>query len=207
IVKQQLERSAGVGEIQINGGLSRTINVWTDAKKLAAYHLPITAVRDAIIEQNSEVPGGNVTGTEKERNLRTMGRFTTAAQFNDMVIRTVNGTPIRVKDVGRAEDGTREQRSISRLDGVPTVSLEVRRQSGANTVEVIEGIKKKLDAVAAQMPPGVTLNIIRDQSRYIYAAQHEINVHLILGSILASLVVLVFMRSWRSTIIAGVAIP
>ena len=95
----------------------------------------------------------------------------------------------------------------ARLNGVPTVTLEVRRQSGANTVAVIEAVKQNLHKVAAQLPPDVKLEVIRDQSRYIYAALHEINVHLILGSILACLVVLAFMRNWRSTIIAGIAIP
>jgi hydrophobic/amphiphilic exporter-1 (mainly G- bacteria), HAE1 family len=115
--------------------------------------------------------------------------------------------PVRVRDVGYAEDGTKEQRSAARLNGVPTVILEVRRQSGENTVAVIEGVKARLRQVQAQVPPDVKLEIIRDQSRYIYAALHEINIHLILGSILASLVVLAFMRSWRSTFIAAVAIP
>src|SRR5439155_22501508 len=123
---------------------------WVDADKLAAYQLPITRVRDAIVQQNAEIPGGNVSGALKERSLRTMGRFTDARQFNDMVIDTVNGVPVRLKDVGRAEDGGREQRSIARLNGETTVSLEIRRQTGANTIEVIEGIKAKLDAVRAQ---------------------------------------------------------
>src|SRR5688572_859253 len=207
VAKVQLERSAGVGEIEIDGGLERTINIWVNSAKLASYNLPITTVREAIVQQNAEVPGGNVTGPLQEKNLRTMGRFTTAQQFNDMVVARVNGTPIRIKDIGRAEDGTKEQRSVSRLNGEPTVSLEIRRQTGANTIEVIEGIKARLDNVRAQMPPGVKLEVIRDQSAYIYAAQHEINVHLVLGAILACLVVLAYMRSWRTTIIAGVAIP
>jgi HAE1 family hydrophobic/amphiphilic exporter-1 len=112
-----------------------------------------------------------------------------------------------VRDVGWAEDGTKEQRSISRLNGVPTVSLEVRRQSGANTVAVIEGVKAKIAEVQAQLPGDIKLEIIRDQSRYIYEALHEINRHLIIGSILACLVVLAFMRNWRATIIAAIAIP
>src|SRR5204863_6933403 len=95
----------------------------------------------------------------------------------------------------------------ARLNGVPTVVLEIRRQSGENTVAVIDGIKQKLALLSAQIPGDVKLEIIRDQSRYIHAALHEINLHLVLGSILASLVVLAFMRSWRSTLIAAVAIP
>ncbi len=207
LVRLQLERCKGVGAVWINGGLDRTINVWVDAHKLAAYQLPITAVRDALIRQNSDVPGGFVTGPVHEQTLRTMGRFTDSDGFNNMVVKTVNGAPIRVRDIGYAEDGTREQRSISRLNGVPTVSLEVRRQSKANTVEVIEAVKSALGNIVAQLPPDVTLHILRDQSRYIYSALHEINVHLVLGSFFASVVVLLFMRSWRSTIIAAVAIP
>src|SRR5688572_28071265 len=207
IVKVQLERSTGVGEIELDGDTERTINVWVDADQLAAYQIPITRVRDAVVAQNAEVPGGNVTGRQNEQQLRTLGRLTDAAAFNDIVISTVNGAPIRVRDVGRAEDGVREQRSASRLNGKPTVSLEVRRQSGANTVEVIDGIKAQLDRVRDQLPAGVKLEIIRDQSHYIHAALHEIKVHLVLGAVLASLVVLAFMRNWRSTVIAAIAIP
>ena len=207
IVKVQLERSVGVGEVRIVGGLERSINIWVDADRLAAYQLPITAVRDALVRQNADTPGGNVTTGVQEQTLRTMGRLVDPRAFNELVITTRNGAPIRVRDIGRAEDGTKEQRSVARLNGVPTVTLEIRRQSGANSIEVIEAIKAKLDAVVAQLPSDAKLQVIRDQSRYIYAALHEINLHLILGSLLACVVVLAFMRSWRSTIIAGVAIP
>ncbi|HSS47706.1 MAG TPA: efflux RND transporter permease subunit [Thermoanaerobaculia bacterium] len=164
-------------------------------------------MRDALVRQNSEAPGGNVTSGGREQTLRTMGRFESSADFNDLVVATLRGQPVRVRDLGAAEDGTKEQRTLARLDGVPTVTLEVLRQSGANTVEVIEGAKEALARVQAQLPPDLKIEIVRDQSRYIYAALHEINLHLILGSILASLVVLAFMRSWRSTVIAAVAIP
>src|SRR5262249_729505 len=119
----------------------------------------------------------------------------------------LSGVGVRGGDIGYAEDGTREQRSAARLNGVPTVIMEIRRQSGENTVAVIEGVKAKLARMRGIVPPDVKLEVIRDQSRYIYAALHEINLHLVLGSILASLVVLAFLRSWRSTFIAAVAIP
>jgi multidrug efflux pump subunit AcrB len=207
MVKPRLERSSGVGEVSIVGGLERAINVWIDANRLAAYRLPITAVRDALVRQNIDVPGGNVTAGAREQTLRTMGRIADPRAFNDLVIATLHGTPIRVRDVGWVEDGTKEQRSTSRLNGVPTVTLEVRRQSGASTIAVIEAVKANLPRVMAQLPADVQLAVIQDQSRYIYAALHEIDVHLILGSILACLVVLAFMRNWRSTLIAAVAIP
>ena len=207
VVKVQLERSVGVGEVRLVGGLERAINIWVDADRLAAYQIPITAVRDAIRRQNADIPGGNVTGGAREEVLRTMGRITDPKAFDDLVIATVNGSSIRVRDIGRAEDGTKEQRSLARLNGVPTVQLQVRRQSGANTIAVIESVKQNLARVTEQLPADVKTEIILDQSRYIYAALHEINVHLILGSILATLVVLAFMRNWRSTVIAAVAIP
>ncbi len=207
IVKVQVERSAGVGEVRMVGGLLRAINIWIDADRLAAYQIPITAVRDAIARQNSDLPGGNVTRAGREESLRTLGRMPDSRAFEELVVATVNGAPIRIRDLGHAEDGTKEQRSLARLNGVPTVTLEVRRQSGENTVAVIDGVKKALARVQPQLPPDVKLEVIRDQSRYIHTALHEINVHLVLGSILACLVVLAFMRSWRSTIIAGIAIP
>ena len=206
-VRVQLERVSGVGEVQVVGGLDRAINVWIDADRLAAYQISISTIREALARQNTDVPGGNVTTGKEELILRTMGRFTDPRQFEDLVIANVNGVPVRLRDVGRVEDGTKEQRSLARLNGTPTVTLDIRRQSGANTVEVIKGIKDSLPRVAAQLPQDVKLEVIRDQSRYIEAALREIQTHLVLGSILASLVVLLFMRSWRSTLIAAVAIP
>src|SRR5438552_5617981 len=207
IARPLLERSTGVGEVRIVGGLPRSINVWVDADRLASYQLPITSVRDALVRQNADLPGGNVTSGLNEASLRTMGRMPDPKAFNDLVVANLAGSPVRVRDLGYAEDGTKEQRSAARLNGVPTVILEIRRQSGENTVAVIEGVKKSLARLAAHVPPDVKLEIIRDQSKYIYAALHEISLHLVLGSILASLVVLAFMRSWRSTFIAAVAIP
>jgi hydrophobic/amphiphilic exporter-1 (mainly G- bacteria), HAE1 family len=207
VVKLRIERSSGVGEVRIEGGLERTINIWIDADRLAAYRLPITAVRDALVRQNADAPGGNVTGRTQEYSLRTLGRLADAEAFDELVVATVGGAPVRIRDLGHAEDGTREQRSISRLNGRPTVILEVRRQSGANTVAAIESTKANLAQAMATLPGGVQVDVLQDQSAYIYAALHEINVHLVLGSILASLVVLAFMRSWASTAIAAVAIP
>ncbi|WP_437736961.1 efflux RND transporter permease subunit [Sorangium sp. So ce1335] len=207
LVRVQLERSSGVGEVRVVGGQERAIKIWLDADRLAAYGLPVTAVREAIAQQNANIPAGNVTGKEEERTLRTMGRLGNAGDFNNLVVASVDGRPIRVRDIGRAEDGTYEQRSLARLDGKPTVVLDVVRQSGANTVAVIEAVKANVAKLSDQLPADVKLEVIRDQSGYIYTALHEINVHLVLGSFLACAVVLLFMRSWRSTIIAGVAIP
>jgi HAE1 family hydrophobic/amphiphilic exporter-1 len=207
VVKVQLERASGVGEIELAGDTRRAINVRVSAERLAAYQIPITEVRAALQRQNADVPGGNVTTRERELVLRTVGRVADAEVFNNLVIAQRGGAPVRIRDIGYAEDGTKEQRTTARLNGQSAVLLEVRRQTGANTVAVIEDIKKRLPAVTAQLPADVRLEILRDQSRYIYEALHEINLHLVLGSILASLVVFAFMRNWRATLIAAVAIP
>lgn len=207
IVKVQFERAGGVGEVDVVGGLDRAINVWIDAERLAAYKIPITAVYDALQRQNSDVPGGNVETGRRELVLRTLGRYTVPRDMEELVVANINGAPVKIRDIGHIEDGTKEQRSVARLNGVPTVTLEVQRQSGSNTVEVINNIKTELERVKPQLPPDIKMEVIRDQSRYIDSALHEITRHLILGSILASLVVLLFMRSWRSTLIAAIAIP
>jgi HAE1 family hydrophobic/amphiphilic exporter-1 len=206
-VKVDLERANGIGEVFVNGGPSRAINIWIDSDRLAAYRLPITQVRSALIRQNADVPGGNVDQGRRELTLRTMGRLIDPRDFNDVVVTTINNAPVRIRDIGYAEDGTKEQRSLARLNGVPSVTLGIIRQSGANTVAVIDEVKAKLDRLQQQLPSDVKIEIIQDQSRYIRNALHEINVHLVLGSLLACLVVLLFMRSWRSTVIAGIAIP
>jgi HAE1 family hydrophobic/amphiphilic exporter-1 len=206
-VRPFLERVSGVGDVTVDGGLERAIDVRIDVDRLAAYRIPITSVRTALQRQNAEIPGGNVDAGRREISLRTLGRFDDARAFQNLVVANVNGSPVKLRDIGTVEDGTKEQRSVSRLDGVPTVSLEVRRQSGANTIALIDGIKESLRRVQVVLPADVKLLVIQDQSVYIENALHEINVHLILGSILASLVVLAFMRNARATLIAAIAIP
>ncbi|MFV0442726.1 MAG: efflux RND transporter permease subunit [Planctomycetaceae bacterium] len=206
-VKNVIESANGVGEVTISGAADRAVRVDVDADRLAAYGLSILQVRDALIRQNAEVPGGLVDERIRERSLRTLGRVPHAREFEDLVVETVNGTPIRISDLGTAIDGTKEVRTLARLNGVPAVVLQVQRQSGENTVAVIEAVKSRLDRSRELLPDDVQVSIIQDQSRYIVAALHEIEGHLISGSFLACLTVLVFMRSWRSTIIASVAIP
>ena len=206
-VQDAIESVGGVGQVGIIGGQKRAINVWFDANRLSAYRIAAVRARDAVARQNSDIPGGRVDEGFRELTLRTFGRYPDPKLFNDLVVATIGNTPIRVRDLGSAEDGHKEQRTAARYDGRDAVALEVRRQSGANTIEVIHGVRQKLPRVIEVLPPGVSLDVVQDQSRYIENAFHEVQLHLILGSILASLVVFVFMRDWRATIISGVAIP
>lgn len=206
-VKAVIESAPGVGAVSISGSADRAVQVNVDARRLAAHQLSILQVREAIERQNAEVPGGRVNEGLRERSLRTLGRFADARFFPDLVVDTVEGVPIRLGDLGEVVDGTKEVRTLARLDGTPAVVLQIQRQSGENTVKVIEAIKNRLPRCDLLLPDDLQVTIIQDQSRYIVAALHEIEWHLISGSILACLTVLFFMRSWRSTLIASVAIP
>ncbi|MEX0820496.1 MAG: efflux RND transporter permease subunit [Pirellulaceae bacterium] len=206
-VKNVVESSRGVGQVEIVGAADRAVQVNIDARRLAAHQLSILEVREALVRQNAEVPGGRMTGGMRERGLRTLGQLEHSRQFPDLVVATTNGTAVRLSDLGDVQDGTKEVRTLARLNGEPAVVLQVQRQSGENTVATIEGIKDLLPRCRELLPPDVEVAVIQDQSRYIVAALHEIERHLISGSILACITVLLFMRSWRSTLIAAVAIP
>jgi len=206
-VKDVIESARGVGQVSIAGAADRAVQVNIEARRLAAYGLSIGQVRDALERQNADLPGGRVDAGFRELDLRTLGRFRAPREFLEMVVTTLDGMPIRLRDLGEVLDTTKEVRTVARLDGVPAVVLQVQRQSGENTVEVIEAVKERLARCRALLPSDVSVSVIQDQSRYIHAAMHEVQKHLIVGSVLATIVVLLFMRSWRSTVIAAVAIP
>jgi len=206
-VKDVVESAPGVGKVSIAGAAERAVQVNIEARRLAAYGLSIAQVREALVRQNADLPGGRVDAGFRELDLRTLGRFPLPRDFLDMVVTTVNGMPIRIRDLGEVVDTSKEVRTMARLNGIPAVVVQVQRQSGENTVQVIEAVKERLARSRDLLPADVSVDIIQDQSRYIHAAMHEVQKHLVVGSLLATIVVLLFMRSWRSTLIAAVAIP
>lgn len=206
-VKNVIESAPGVGQVTIAGASDRAVQVNIDARRLAAHRMSILEVRDALAQQNAEIPGGRVDAGIRELTLRTAGRVDRARDFPDLTIATVGASAIRLQDLGEVRDATKEVRTLGRLDGKPAVVLQVQRQSGENTVRVIQGIKDRLPRCKDLLPRDIEVTVIQDQSRYILAALHEIEGHLISGSLLATITVLLFMKSWRSTLIAAVAIP
>jgi hydrophobic/amphiphilic exporter-1 (mainly G- bacteria), HAE1 family len=207
VLRRQIESVSGVGQVQILGGRARQVNVLLDGDKLRAYNLTVAQVSQALQSQNLEVPGGRVEQTDRTLTLRTLGRLQSAADFNNVVVSTRNGYPIKISDIGHTEDGVEDELSAGRFNDAPAVLLNVRRQSGTNTVDVVEEIKTRLEELKKNLPPGYTLQVVRDQSAFILASFHAIREHLIIGSILAALVVLLFMQNLRATIIAAIAIP
>jgi HAE1 family hydrophobic/amphiphilic exporter-1 len=206
-VKQVLETVEDVGAITFIGDRHREIDLLLNADRLNAYGLTVDQVRSAVQRQDVDVPGGSFISGPAEVDLRTMGRLQNVDDFNRIILSSSNGSVVTFRDVGRVVDGVQEIRSAGRLDGTPAVSLLIQKQSGANTVDVVDRVLARVDALGQTLPSDVRIRPIRDQSRFIRRSFEDIKLHLILGALLASLVVFLFMRNPKVTFIAALAIP
>ena len=206
-IKQVLETVQNVGEVSFTGDRHREIQLLLNADRMNAYGLTVDQVRSAVQRQNVEIPGGSFLSGPSEIALRTMGRIQNVEDFNKIIIAYSGGSVITFGDIGRVLDTVEEPRSVARLDGRDAVSLKIRKQSGTNTVEVVDAVMARLERIKQTLPPDIKVQTTRDQSLFIRRSFEEIQHHLLLGGLLASIVVLLFMRNFRSTIIAAVAIP
>ncbi|MFT3742874.1 MAG: efflux RND transporter permease subunit [Pyrinomonadaceae bacterium] len=206
-VKERIESVNGVGQISIVGGQERQINVWVDPDKMRSYNVTPAEVSGALRIQNMEFPSGRIDQGQTETAVRTVGKIQKVDQFNDVVVATRGTYQVKVKDLGYTEDGGAELRSEARLNGQPAVTLIVSKQSGQNTVAVAREIKSRLAEIQKTLPQGYQMRVIGDNSIFIENSLHAIEEHLIIGSILASIVVFLFLWSFRSTFIAALAIP
>ncbi len=206
-IKQRIEAINGVGQVEIVGGREREIQVWVDPDKLRSYNVTVAQVADAVRAQNMEVPGGRVDEGMRELTVRTMGRITNPADFNNLVVGTRGDYTVKVSDIGYVEDGAEEERTEATLNGLPAVTLIVSKQSGQNTVAIADAVKERLAEIKPTLPKGFRTQIVGDQSIFIKASLRSIETHLIEGGILAAIVVFIFLWSFRSTFIAAIAIP
>jgi HAE1 family hydrophobic/amphiphilic exporter-1 len=206
-IQEPLQTVNGVGAVFLSGGRTRAINIILNPDRLAAHGLAAEDVRLALLRENLETPGGIVDQGSRELVLRTLGRVPTPEKFNDLIIANRKGVAIHVRDVGRAEDSIEEPRGLSRLDGQNAVSLFVQKQSGTNTVLVSDLVQARLEKLAKSLPADIHIEIIQDQSRFIRESMREVKLHLLLAALLVSGTILLFIRDWRTTIIATMAIP
>ncbi|HEV2762510.1 MAG TPA: efflux RND transporter permease subunit [Pyrinomonadaceae bacterium] len=206
-IQERIESADGVGEIVIFGGRQREIKVYVDPDRLRAYNLSVTEVVNALRSQNLELPGGRLDEGARTVTLRTLSRVQEVGQFNDIIVTTKNGYAVRIRDVGRVEDSGVDPSSAASLDGTPSVSLAIRKQSGANTVAVIQAVKQRMAEIQPLLPPDIKIAVTRDQQEFIETSLHAIEEHLIVGGLLAALIVFLFLWNFRSTIIAALAIP
>jgi len=207
VVRRRIESINGVGQVRILGGRKRQINVSVDPIKLRALSLSAGEVARAIDAQNITMPGGRVDTSRDFLTVRVHGRVQSIDELAKIVVKQEAGRAIRLEDVARVEDGTEEPYSSAFWNGERTVILALRKQSGTNTVAVVDAVKARLAEVRQELPAGYTLEIQRDGSATIRTGIDAVTEHLVLGAIFAAVVVLLFLGNFRSTIIAAVAIP
>jgi hydrophobe/amphiphile efflux-1 (HAE1) family protein len=206
-VRRQIESINGVGQVNILGGKKRQINVWLDPLKLQAVGLAPADVERALEQQNLSVPGGQIETGPKSLALRVEGRVDDVAKIGRIVIKESQDHPTRIGDVARVEDGTEEPKTSASEDGEQSVVLSIRKQSGENTVAVVDAVRARLGEVQKTLPAGSELVVVRDESASIRTSVNAVKEHLVLGAIFAAVIVLLFLGNWRSTIIAALAIP
>ena len=206
-LKPRLERIPGVGSVTLAGSRKREIRIWIDPLRLGGYGLAVDDVLGALQREHVEMPGGRLETESREWALRTEGKLTSAEQFGAVVVADRGGSVIHLRDVANVEDGMAEERTISQLNGRRGVALQVRRQSGENTVAVADAVKRELEIVRADLPPGYEMLVARDASRFIRSSIYDVVGALLIGAVLASIVVFLFLRDLRSTLITAVAIP
>ena len=205
-LKPLLGQIDGVAAIEVNGGQVRELQVNLDPRRLEALNLPITEVAAKLAADNLDVPGGQVRRDGKAVSLRTQGQYQTASEIENVILRSRGGSTVRVRDVGTVVDGYQDRTSTTRLNGEDAVSFSVRKQSGANTVEV----QRKLDAALAKATPSfpqLQIKMVHTDAEAIMENVTDVRAHIIFGGIMAVLVVFVFMRDWRSTAITALALP
>jgi len=206
-IKQRIERLPGVGAIVILGGQDRQINVHLDAIRLAAAGVSAIEVQRAIGSSNVSVPGGTIERGPLNTTLRVEGRALDPKQIGDIVVKQVGEHPIKVRDVADIVDSEEDAETAAVRNGVPAIALSVRKQTGTNTVAVVDIVKRAIVTLQAQLPQGYSVDVVRDNSVQIRTSASQVLEHLVLGALLAALVVLLFLGSLRSTLIAAISIP
>jgi HAE1 family hydrophobic/amphiphilic exporter-1 len=206
-VRRDLENVPGVGAVSLVGGRKRQINVWLNSNLLTAYGLTATDVQRAIGSENLAAPGGSLLTGPKDLTLRVQGRVESPAQLGRLVVRQRGDHAILVRDVAQVEDGQQEEETAAALDGKPTLVLSIRKQSGENTVAVVEKVLQRMRTLNKALPKGYVLQVVRDTSATIVTQVNAVKEHLVLGAVFAALVVLVFLGNVRSTLIAALSIP
>jgi HAE1 family hydrophobic/amphiphilic exporter-1 len=207
VLRRQVERVGGVGQVLLIGAQKRQINVELDPQLLRSYGLTVVDVARALGSQNVQMPGGNVKEGANEFTLRTLGRVLTVEELGQITVANRNGHVIRVSDVGRVVDGAEEAESIALLNDQPTILVQVSKQSGTNTVAVVEAVKERLAEIEETLPDQYKMQIVLDQSIFIEDSVDTVKEHLMLGATFAAIVVFFFLANLRTTVISALAIP
>ena len=207
VVKKRLESVRGVGAVALVGESTREIQVVVDRLKLEAYHVSLTEVVSALQRENVDVPAGNADRGATEALVRVAARGRSAADIGGIPVKRPGGMTVSVSDLAQVIDGVEEPRNAAFLDERPALALEIQKQSGANTVAVADGVLAELARLEKDVPPGITLSVIKDDSRFIRESIEDVNTTMVIGGLLTVFIVYLFLNSWRSTIITGITLP
>lgn len=209
IIKERLQRVPGVGSVKLVGGREREIRVWLNASQMRGYGVIADDVNNAIQREHANIPGGRLDyrSGSTELTIKTLGEVTTLKEMSDIVIFRNNMGTVRLNDIAEIEDGLEDERSYAELDGGAGISLEVRKQSGTNTVDIANSVKAALVELGTKIPPDISLVTVRDNSRFIESAMQDVSYDILLGIVLVVIVTLVFLLNVRATVIVATAIP
>jgi len=207
LVKRRLENVQGVGAVNLVGQAEREIQVVVDRARLEAYHVPLLDVVQALARENVDAPAGSADRGATEALVRVAARGRSAEDIGALPVKRSNDATVLVRDLAQVIDGIEEPKNLAMLDVRPALALDVLKQSGANTVAVADGVRSAIGKIQADLPPGVTLQVVRDDSTFIRDSIHDVNTTMIIGGILTILIVFVFLNSWRSTVITGLTLP
>ncbi|MCK5126681.1 MAG: efflux RND transporter permease subunit [candidate division Zixibacteria bacterium] len=207
VIKPRLENISGVGAADIVGGAVREIQIRLHPERLRALDITPAMIAFKMQQSNIELPAGRMVDGDREWILRTMGRFQSVQQIRDMVVLTPHGRLVRLEEVADVIDTEEEAETASRLNGLPCVGVDIRRQSGANTVDVASGVKSEIVDIMTKLPAGMEIITVTDASIFIEESIHDVLINIVYGGTLAILVIFLFLANGRATFISGIAIP
>ena len=204
---ERLQTIPGVARLDIWGDKSTSMRLWLDPIRLAAYQLSPVDVRDAVRRENIELPAGRIEGRDVELTVRTMSRLQTPAEFEDLILKSEGGRIIRLRDIGHAEIGPLNDRTVLKKDGVPMVAVAVRPQPGANFIEIVDEFRRRVELIERTLPEDLEVGYGFDASDYIRSSISEVQQTLLLALGLVVLVIFAFLRDWRTTLVPVLVIP
>jgi HAE1 family hydrophobic/amphiphilic exporter-1 len=202
----RLERVAGVAAVTIDGGLRRQIHVDLSREKITGLNLSVDRITQVLRSENQNIPLGEVDDADRRFLLRSPGQFTSIEDVKNLIIMTRDGVPVYLKDIAEVTDSTEDRRQITRINGRPGIRMRVTKQSGKNTVQVAAGVRNELERINREVPT-VRLSVLDDQSKFIERSIHSVQEHAMIGSVLVVLIIFLFLRSIRSTLIICTSIP
>ena len=207
VFKERVQTIPGVSEVQIWGSKIYAMRLWMDPAKLSAYRLTPLDVRNALLRENVELPSGRIEGETTELTVRTMSRLRTVEEFNDLILREENGRVVRLRDIGKAELGPENLRTVLKRDNLPMVGVVLVPRSGANYISIVNEFNKRVEDIKRDLPEDVQLGLGFDSSKYIRESITEVAQTVGLAFILVFLVIYLFLRDLRTTIIPMIAVP